>query len=101
MSYYYERDGRKSVENPVILTFDQKRVKNAASAHITFLLAYGETVPTEFLSDIRVRIFKQESELILYDKVIETNNVERYLTESIDIKNIIESAGKALPIFKD
>ncbi|MHA1106494.1 MAG: hypothetical protein ACTSPN_12370 [Promethearchaeota archaeon] len=47
LSYYYERDGRKSVENPVILTFDQKRVKNAASAHITFLLAYGETVPSE------------------------------------------------------
>ena len=91
--YDYEIDGRKTVNDPVELMFEQKKVEKADSASISFLLTYGETTPEDYLSDIRVQIFKQDSEIILFDETFSTHGTERYFTKNTDIKDLIEKSG--------
>ncbi|MBY8985079.1 MAG: PKD domain-containing protein [Candidatus Lokiarchaeota archaeon] len=94
VNFNYEIDGRKEVSAPVILNFAKRNVEKAASAGINFLLTYGEEVSNDLLSDIKIQIFKLDSELILYEDTIETDNTERYFSRTIDIKDIIENSGQ-------
>ncbi|MFX0010042.1 MAG: hypothetical protein ACFE9R_06990 [Candidatus Hermodarchaeota archaeon] len=89
----YEIKGRKNVENPVTLFFWQRNVVKAESASISFLLTYGETTLPEQLSDFRVQIFKLGSELILYDKIFTTEDDQRYFSDNVDIRDLIEESG--------
>ncbi len=94
VNFNYEIDGRKDVSTPVILHFAKRDVETAASAGVNFLLTYGEDASSDLLSDIRIQIFKLDSELILYDDIILTNGTERYFSRTIDIKDIIENSGQ-------
>jgi PKD repeat protein len=94
VNFNYEIDGRKDVSAPVILQFAKMDVETAASAGVNFLLTYGEEVSNDLLSDIRIQIFKLDSELILFDEVVKTNGIERYFSRTIDIKDIIENSGQ-------
>lgn len=91
----YDIDGRKSVDSPVVLKFEQSNVDKAESAILAFMLTYGETTPEELLTKFRVQIHKEDSQVILFDKIFNKNGNERYFSESIDIKDILESAGKS------
>ena len=91
--YEYNIGGRMTIDTPVTLLFEQTKVEKAESAGISFLLTYGEITPNELLSDIRVQIYKQDSELIIYDNIFTTSNNERYFSENFDIKDLIESTG--------
>ncbi|MHA1192118.1 MAG: PKD domain-containing protein [Promethearchaeota archaeon] len=95
IQYYFKIDGRKDISEPAILSFDEEKPSAAASANMMFLLAYSETTSNELLSDIKVRVYKQDSELILFDETIRTNNIDRYFTRSFEIKDIIENARKS------
>jgi len=93
--YSFKINGRKNVENPVILEFELSGVEKAESASLSFLLAYEQTTPNESLSDVRVQIFKYDTELIFFNEEIKLNGSERYISKLIDIKDVIEGASES------
>ncbi|MFX1374353.1 MAG: PKD domain-containing protein [Promethearchaeota archaeon] len=90
----YKIDGRKSVENPVVLKFGKKNIEKTASAQLSFLLTYGETTSNNSLADFHIQIYKLDSELVLFDHIYRTNGTNRYFSNYTNIKDIIESAGE-------
>ena len=42
-----------------------------------FLLTYGETTSEELLAKFRVQIYKQDSQLILFDEIFDKNGIDR------------------------
>ena len=91
----FEIDGMKSVDRPVVLDFKQSNVDSAESALLSFMLTYSESTPEDRLANFRVQIFQQGSQLILYNNIFNIHEDERYFTENLDIKDIIESSGKS------
>ena len=61
----------------------------------SFLLTYGEITPSEQLSDFRVEIFKQDSNLVLFDEIFTSSGNERYFSKNFKIKEIIEKTGNS------
>ena len=90
----YKIEGRKSVENPVILQFGKKNIEKTASAQLSFLLTYGETTPNNSLTDFHMQIYKHDSELVLFDHIFRTNGTNRYFSNFTNIKDIVENVGE-------
>jgi hypothetical protein len=95
INYNFQIDSRKSVENGVILKFEQDGIDKAVSSSLFYLLSYSETALNESISDIRVVIFKADTELIIVDKIYEMDGTTRYVSNVTDIKTIIERAGES------
>ncbi len=79
--------GRMTVDSSVKLRFPDD-FKKAAEASLGFTLAYGETA-TE-ISDFTVQITRPDANLRIFRKKYELNGTQRYISETIDIKDIIE-----------
>ena len=92
INYNFLIDSRKSVENGVILTFEQDGIYKAAAASLFYLLAYNEMAPNDSISDVRVRIFKADTELLIVDTTYQMDNSNRYISNATSIKEIIETA---------
>lgn len=95
IDYTYKIDSRKSVDFGVILKFEQEGIDKATAASLSFLLSYSETALNESISDINVRIFKAETELLIVDKIYEMDSDTRYVSNVTNIKDIIEKAGES------
>ena len=95
INYNFLIDARKGVTNGVILKFEQEGVEKARSASLFYLLAYSEIAPNDSISDIRVRIFKADTELLIVDNIYQMDSTTRYVSNVTNIKDIIETAGES------
>ena len=73
----YDIDGRRSVDRPVVLKFEQSNVDKAESAILAFMLTYSENTPEELLTKFRVQIHKIDSQVILFDKIFNRKGVPK------------------------
>lgn len=90
--HQFSIEERKSVNKPVTLTFEESKISKVEEAQIFFLLTYGEMAASSKVVDVRIQIFKLSSELIFLDEIFNLNNSERYISKSINIKEIMEKA---------
>ena len=95
IDYNFLIDAKKGVDKEVILKFEQEGIDKAKSASLFYLLSYNEAALNESISDIRVRIFKADTELLIVDNVYEMDGATRYVSNITDIKEIIETAGES------
>jgi hypothetical protein len=92
IDYKFQIDSKKSVDSAITLKFEQEGIDRAAAASLYYLLSYSETSSNESISDVRVQIFKEDSGLLIVDKIYEMDGANRYAGNATNIKEIIETA---------
>lgn len=95
MTYKYEIDTKKEMNQPVSLTFDTHCIQPSA-AQLAFSLVYGEYAVSNTTSDtygianitsLEIEIVKAEQNLRLFN--ITTNSTQRYISHVVDLVDAI------------
>jgi len=87
INYHYEVEGRMNTKNYPLIPFPIRGITFAIKAQLSFVLTYGENCSTENLADFTLMISHKGSRI--FDKYYSMNANERYVSEVIDIKDII------------
>lgn len=120
--HHYEIDGRMNVKGEIVTTeiewvftkkypfhiekkeiinveetrpevyFPIRGITSAIKAQISFVLTYGEECSNDTLADFKLQIENDINERIIFEKDYSMNRTERYVSEVIDIKDVIENA---------
>jgi hypothetical protein len=75
-----------------ILYFPIRGITSAIKAQISFVLTYGENCSNDQLADFTLKIVSSQKRTKVFEKEYYMNATQRYVSEVIDIKDIIENA---------
>ncbi|MFX0010244.1 MAG: hypothetical protein ACFE9R_08020, partial [Candidatus Hermodarchaeota archaeon] len=92
IKYHYNMEGRMNIRYHPYFYFPKRGIYSSINAQLSIVLTYGENCSTDKLADFQLVIRHEFGGI--FSKEYHMHATERYVSEVIDLKKLIENQGK-------